>query len=222
MPGIVDTKSISDNNINRILEKKRIQLIIKRIFDFTVSSIGIIIISPILLVISILIKLDSKGPILFKQIRVGKNGKPFKIFKFRTMVVDAEKKGMQITVGRDSRTTKSGHVLRKTKLDELPQLFNVLTGEMSFVGPRPEVSRYVEMYDENQKSILKVRPGITDLASIKYRNENDLLAKSLDPEATYINEIMPKKIELNIEYLKNMSVLYDIKLIIRTVLVVIK
>lgn len=222
MPGIVDTKSISDNNINRILEKKRIQLIIKRIFDFTVSSIGIIIISPILLVISILIKLDSKGPILFKQIRVGKNGKPFKIFKFRTMVVDAEKKGMQITVGRDSRITKSGHVLRKTKLDELPQLFNVLTGEMSFVGPRPEVPRYVEMYDENQKSILKVRPGITDLASIKYRNENDLLAKSLDPEATYINEIMPKKIELNIEYLKNMSVLYDIKLIIRTVLVVIK
>ena len=222
MPGIVETKSISDNNINRILEKKRIQLIIKRIFDFTVSSIGIIIISPILLVISILIKLDSKGPILFKQIRVGKNGKPFKIFKFRTMVVDAEKKGMQITVGRDSRITKSGHVLRKTKLDELPQLFNVLTGEMSFVGPRPEVPRYVEMYDENQKSILKVRPGITDLASIKYRNENDLLAKSLDPEATYINEIMPKKIELNIEYLKNMSVLYDIKLIIRTVLVVIK
>ena len=222
MPGIADTKSISDNNINRILEKKRIQLLVKRIFDFTVSLIGIVIISPILLVISILIKLDSKGPILFKQIRVGKNGKPFKIFKFRTMVVDAEKKGMQITVGRDSRITKSGHVLRKTKLDELPQLFNVLTGEMSFVGPRPEVPRYVEMYDENQKSILKVRPGITDLASIEYRNENDLLAKSLDPEATYINEIMPKKIELNIEYLKNMSVLYDIKLIIRTVLVVIK
>lgn len=222
MPGIVDAKSISDNNINRILEKKRIQLLIKRIFDFTVSLIGIVIISPILLVISILIKLDSKGPILFKQIRVGKNGKPFKIFKFRTMVVDAEKKGMQITVGSDSRITKSGLVLRKTKLDELPQLFNVLTGEMSFVGPRPEVPRYVEMYDENQKSILKVRPGITDLASIKYRNENDLLAKSLDPEATYINEIMPKKIELNIEYLKNMSVLYDLKLIIRTVLVVIK
>lgn len=222
MPGIADTKSISDNNINRVLEKKRIQLLIKRIFDFTVSLIGIVIVSPILLVISILIKLDSKGPILFKQIRVGKNGKPFKIFKFRTMVVDAEKKGMQITVGRDSRITKSGHVLRKTKLDELPQLFNVLTGEMSFVGPRPEVPRYVEMYDENQKSILKVRPGITDLASIEYRNENDLLAKSLDPEATYINEIMPKKIELNIEYLKNMSVLYDIKLIIRTVLVVIK
>lgn len=222
MPGIADTKSVSDNNINRILEKKRIQLLIKRIFDFTVSLIGIIIISPILLVISILIKLGSKGPILFKQIRVGKNGKPFKIFKFRTMVVDAEKKGMQITVGRDSRITKSGHVLRKTKLDELPQLFNVLTGEMSFVGPRPEVPRYVEMYDENQKNILKVRPGITDLASIEYRNENDILAKSSDPEATYINEIMPKKIELNIEYLKNMSVLYDIKLIIRTVLVVIK
>ena len=222
MPGIVDTKSISDNNINRILEKKRIQLLIKRIFDFTVSLIGIVIISPILLVISILIKLDSKGPILFKQIRVGKNGKPFKIFKFRTMVVDAEKKGMQITVGRDSRITKSGHILRKTKFDELPQLFNVLTGEMSFVGPRPEVPRYVEMYDENQKNILKVRPGITDLASIEYRNENDLLAKSLDPEATYINEIMPKKIELNIEYLKNMSVLYDIKLIIGTITILFK
>lgn len=222
MPGISDTKNISNNNTNKILENKRIQLLIKRIFDFTLSLIGIVIISPILLVISILIKLDSKGPILFKQIRVGKNGKPFKIFKFRTMVVDAEKKGMQITVGRDSRITRSGHVLRKTKLDELPQLFNVLIGEMSFVGPRPEVPRYVEMYDENQKNILKVRPGITDLASIEYRNENDLLAKSLDPEATYINEIMPKKIELNIEYLKNMSVLYDIKLIIRTVVVVIK
>lgn len=222
MPGIADSKNISEVNINSILEKKRIQLLIKRIFDFTVSLVGILIISPILLVISILIKLDSKGPILFKQIRVGKNGKKFKIFKFRTMVIDAEKKGMQITVGRDSRITKAGIILRKAKLDELPQLFNVLIGEMSFVGPRPEVPRYVEMYDENQKDILKVRPGITDLASIEYRNENDLLAKSLDPEATYINEIMPKKVELNIEYLKNMSVLYDIKLIIRTVFVVLK
>ena len=217
-----DIQITSCVDINKLLERKKTQLLIKRAFDFFVSLIGLVIISPILLLIVILIKLDSRGPVLFKQIRVGINGSHFKIFKFRTMVVDAEKNGMQITTGNDPRITKSGHILRKSKLDELPQLINVLIGDMSFVGARPEVPRYVEMYNESQKSILKVRPGITDLASIEYRDENVLLAKSSNPERTYITEIMPRKIELNIEYLKNMSLLYDIKLIFRTILVVFK
>lgn len=221
MPDTKGKKNVTDININGILEKKKAQLFIKGIFDFIVSLLGAIIISPILLIIAILIKLDSKGPILFKQARVGKNGKEFKILKFRTMKVESEKKGIQLTVGKDPRITKVGHILRKTKLDELPQLFNVLMGEMSFVGPRPEVPRYVELYNSYQKCILKIRPGITDLASIKYRNENDLLGKSLDPEYTYIHEIMPEKIELNLEYLNNMSIFYDVKLIIKTILVVI-
>lgn len=209
-------------NIDGILEQKKGQLLLKRVFDFIISLIGLIFIGPFLLVIAMLVKLDSKGPVLFKQVRVGKNEKEFKILKFRTMIIDAEKKGMQITVGKDSRITKTGHFLRKFKLDELPQLINVLIGDMSFVGPRPEVPRYVAMYDEIQRDILKIRPGITDLASIEYRHENNLLAQSSDPEDAYINEIMPRKIELNIEYLMNMSILYDIKLILRTVLVVFK
>lgn len=217
-----ETKNSAEINISRIIEKKRTQLAIKRFFDLSVSLFGIIILSPILIMISILIKIDSRGPVFFKQVRVGKDGKHFKIFKFRTMVVDAERKGMQITVGKDPRITRIGHILRKAKLDELPQLFNVFLGEMSFVGPRPEVPRYVEMYNESQKNILKVLPGITDLASIEFRNENDILAKSSDPEATYINEIMPKKLDLNAEYIRNLSVIYDIKLILRTILVVLK
>ncbi len=209
-------------NIDEILSKRKIQLVIKRLFDIVVSFIGLLILSPIFLVIGIIIKLDSKGPIFFRQVRVGKNGKKFKIFKFRTMVVDAEKKGLHITVDGDSRITKSGKFLRKFKIDELPQLINVLIGDMSFVGPRPEVPKYVEMYDENQRSILKIRPGITDIASIEYRDENSILAQSKNPEETYINEIMPRKIELNFKYIENMSVIYDIKLIIETIFKVIK
>jgi len=217
---VKDIVDISDINIQSILDEKKIELFIKRAFDIIVSLLAIIILSPLLLLISILIKLDSKGPVFFRQIRVGKNGVHFKIIKFRTMVSNAEKKGLQITVGKDPRITRIGHFLRKTKLDELPQLFNVLIGDMSFVGPRPEVPKYVEMYDEYQKIILKIRPGITDLASIEYQNENDLLANCLDPESTYIREIIPRKIELSIEYLRNISVLYDIKLIIRTILAI--
>lgn len=133
------------------------------------------------------------------------------------MVVDAEKKGMQITVGRDSRITKSGHFLRKFKLDELPQLINVLLGDMSFVGPRPEVPKYVAMYDEKQINVLKVKPGITDLASIEYKDENTLLGQSDDPEKTYIEEIMPRKLKLNIEYIMNLSIIFDTKLIFKTI-----
>ena len=213
---------LSPKKIDEILNRRKFQLIIKRGFDIVVSFIGLLILLPIFLIVAIIIKLDSKGPIFFRQVRVGKNGKEFKIFKFRTMVVDAEEKGMQITVDGDSRITKPGNFLRRSKIDELPQLINVLIGDMSFVGPRPEVPKYVAMYDENQRSILKIRPGITDIASIEYRDENSILAQSKNPEEAYINEIMPRKIELNFKYIENMSVIYDIKLIIETIFKVIK
>lgn len=215
-------KQMTCIDIDQLLKKRRVQLILKRSFDIIISVIGLLFLVPIFLIIAIVIKIDSKGPVFFKQIRVGKNGREFKIFKFRTMKENAEKKGMQITINGDSRITKSGYFLRKYKIDELPQLINVLIGDMSFVGPRPEVPKYVAMYDENQRSILKIRPGITDIASIKYRDENSILAKSEDPEQTYIQDIMPRKIELNIKYIKNMSVLYDIGLIIKTISKVIR
>jgi lipopolysaccharide/colanic/teichoic acid biosynthesis glycosyltransferase len=208
---------ISLSEIDELLERKRFQLFLKRIFDIVFSLLGLIILLPVFLVIAIIIKMDSKGPVFFRQVRVGKDGKEFKILKFRTMVVDAEKKGMQITVGRDSRITKSGHFLRKFKLDELPQLINVLLGDMSFVGPRPEVPKYVAMYDEKQINVLKVKPGITDLASIEYKDENTLLGQSDDPEKTYIEEIMPRKLKLNIEYIMNLSIIFDTKLIFKTI-----
>lgn len=204
--------------VEEILEKKKFSLLLKRCFDFLVSGIAIVALIPLFIIVGILIKTGSKGSVLFKQIRVGKNGEEFKILKFRTMVVDAEKLGMQITVGQDKRITKVGKILRKTKLDELPQLGNVFLGDMSFVGPRPEVPKYVNMYTEEQKKVLLVRPGITDLASIEFRNENDILANSENPEKTYIKEIMPKKLELNFEYIKNVSVISDIKIIINTLI----
>lgn len=213
---------ISQQDIEKNLKKKRMQLKFKRIFDFFISLLGFIFLSPLLLIISIMIKLNSKGPIFFKQTRVGKDEVNFKILKFRTMVTNSEKLGMQITVGKDPRITKIGYYLRKYKLDELPQLINVLKGEMSFVGPRPEVPKYVELYTNYQKNILKIKPGITDLASIEYRDESNLLSKSKNPEDTYINEIMQKKIELNMEYLQNISLLYDVKLILKTIMVIIK
>lgn len=209
--------NINSFDVNKILEKKKGQLILKRLFDIIVSSLGIIILSPFLLLTALIIKLDSKGPVFFKQIRVGKDEKQFKIYKFRTMVFDAEKQGLQITVGADPRITKTGRFLRKYKLDEFPQLFNVFIGNMSFVGPRPEVPKYTALYDNKQKSILKLRPGITEEASIKYKDESEILAKSSCPEKTYIEEIMPKKIELNLNYMKNISLLYDISLMLKTI-----
>ncbi len=191
---------------------------VKRIFDFIASLIGVIIISPILIVVAICIKLDSKGNILFLQKRVGKNGEPFYIYKFRTMVTDAEKLGAQITVGKDSRITKVGAVLRKYKIDELPQLFNVLKGDMSLVGPRPEVPKYVELYTEEERKVLEVRPGITDLASLRYRDENDILAKVENPEEYYINVIMKDKLKLNLEYIEKSNIIFDIYLIIKTII----
>lgn len=207
-------------NFDALLKKKRFSLFFKRCFDICASFFGIIFLSPILIVCAILVGCGSKGGVFFRQIRVGKNGKCFRILKFRTMVVDAESKGMQITVGADNRITGVGKFLRKTKLDELPQLFNVLVGQMSFVGPRPEVPKYVDMYTEYQKNVLRIRPGITELASIVYRDENEVLAESDDPEQTYINEVMQKKLELNMEYMQKMGLFYDIKLIFKTLLAI--
>lgn len=191
---------------------------IKRLFDILASGIGIIVLSPLLLIIALRIKTGSDGPVFFKQVRVGKDGKEFEILKFRTMVVNAEKLGRQITVGADNRITKVGGFLRKYKLDELPQLFNVFKGDMSLVGPRPEVPRYVAMYTEEQRKVLSVKPGITDLASIRYRDENELLGKAENPDEFYINTIMPDKLALNMEYIKKSNVFYDIYIIIETII----
>lgn len=192
----------------------------KRAFDFIFSFIGLILLSPIFLIISLLIALSSKGGVFYKQTRVGKDNIDFKVYKFRSMIVNADKKGL-LSIGkdgRDPRITKIGYILRKYKLDELPQLINVLKGDMSLVGPRPEVRKYVDLYDNKQKEILKVRPGITDIASITFRNENDLLSQSPNPEQYYIQEIMPKKISLSLEYVKTRTLIKDIKLIFKTIL----
>ncbi|MEH7235741.1 sugar transferase [Bacillus sp. JJ1562] len=195
---------------------------VKRFFDIVVSLIGLIILSPLLLIIAILIKVDSKGPVFFKQVRVGQHEKEFKILKFRTMVVDAEKQGKQITVGKDSRITRVGHFLRKYKVDEFPQLINVLIGDMSLVGPRPEVPKYTKYYNAAQKAIFEIKPGITDYASIKYSDESELLGKAENPEKTYIEEIMVDKLHYNLEYLRNRSVIEDISIIMKTVLKILK
>ena len=194
---------------------------LKRIFDIISSLFGLILLLPFMIIIAILIKLDSKGPIFFKQVRVTKNGREFKIFKYRTMRVGSDKFS-QITVGKDSRITKVGDFLRKYKLDEIPQLINVLIGDMSLVGPRPEVPKYVALYTEEQREILKVRAGITDYASIEFSNENDILADEADPEKAYIEKIMPRKIELNKKYLSEISVMTDIKIILLTIKKILK
>lgn len=176
-----------------------------RFFDFIFSFIGILILLPFLIVISLIIAFDSRGGIFFFQNRVGQYGKDFRLWKFRTMYVDSEKHG-QITLGTgDSRITRSGKFLRKYKLDELPQLVNVLIGEMSLVGPRPEVRKYVDLYNEEQKKVLAVKPGVTDYASIEYADENAILEKSSDPLKTYVEEVMPAKIKLNMKYIEDPS-----------------
>lgn len=210
------TENIDLIDFDAVLKKKRAALFFKRCFDVFASLFGLLFLAIPFVFIAIAIKTSSKGPVYFRQERVGKNGKLFRIFKFRTMVSDAESKGMQITVGADSRITKVGKFLRKTKIDELPQLINVLLGQMSFVGPRPEVPHYVELYTDYQRNVLRIKPGITELASIIYKDENEVLAQSDDPEKTYIEEIMPKKIGINMEYIQKMNVFYDIKLIFKT------
>lgn len=190
---------------------------LKRIFDILFSLVMIILLSPLLLMIVLIILLDDPvGGVIFRQERVGKNGIPFRLLKFRTMRPAAERGG-QLTVGaRDPRITRAGYYLRKYKVDELPQLFNVLVGDMSVVGPRPEVPRYVALYSPEQRQVLEIKPGITDYASLEYFAESELLARSPDPEKTYIEEVMPAKLKLNLQYRKEMNLLTDIKIILKT------
>jgi lipopolysaccharide/colanic/teichoic acid biosynthesis glycosyltransferase len=188
----------------------------KRAFDLFWSTLGLTLLSPLLVLVALAVKLEDGGPVYFRQVRIGRGGRPFRIWKFRTMIVDAERQGRSITVGQDSRITRVGRHLRYTKLDEIPQLLNVLAGEMSFVGPRPEVPRYVELYSEAQRSILALRPGITDLASIKYRNESDLLAQAEDPDATYVQVLLPDKIRINLAYASHAGLWSDFLVILAT------
>ena len=194
----------------------------KRVFDVLFSFSMIIITSPILIVTSVLIKIESlNSPVLFKQIRTGKGNQPFKIFKFRSMK-SISRNNSPLTVGNDSRITKVGKYIRKFKIDELPQFFNVLKGDMSVVGPRPEIPEFTNMYNEKQLKVLSMRPGITDNASILYFNEGELLAKSSNPKETYINEVMPDKLKMNMEYFENRTIIVDFKIIFKTLLKILR
>ncbi len=187
-----------------------------RFFDIIFSALGLIVLLPIFAAICLKIKIGSKGGCFFIQERIGKDGKPFGLYKFRTMRIGADSEGL-LTVGEhDARITRVGYFLRKTKMDELPQLWNVLKGDMSLVGPRPEVRKYVELYTDEQRKVLRVRPGITDYASIEYANENELLSKAQDPDRTYIEEVMPDKIKLNMRYLEHYTVSEYFKIIFLT------
>lgn len=194
----------------------------KRIFDVISSAFGLLVLSPLFLILAIWIKIDSKGPVFYKQVRVGRGNKDFKLFKFRSMRVGSDKKGLITVGGRDPRVTRSGYFIRKFKLDELPQLINVFLGEMSLVGPRPEVRHYVDMYSPEQMKVLEVRPGVTDYASLEYFNENILLEASSDPEKTYIEEVMPAKIALNMKFINNPTFGEYLKIIFLTVWQVLK
>ncbi|UKM63969.1 sugar transferase [Flavobacteriaceae bacterium GSB9] len=196
-------------------------MVIKRIFDILFSAIGLVVLSPLLIIIAILIKLDSKGPVFFIQGRVGKNNKDFNIYKFRTMRTASDKKGLLTLGNNDSRITKIGYFLRRYKIDEFPQLINILKGDMSFVGPRPELRYYVNFYNEDDMSIFQVRPGITGLASLKYRNEVELLKAAKNPEEFFIKAIIPDKLKFNKEYIKKRNFFFDLKLIGLTVIKVI-
>jgi len=188
----------------------------KRTFDLFWSILGLALLSPLLVLLAVAVRLEDGGPAFFRQVRIGRGGRPFAIWKFRSMVVDAERLGRAITVGQDSRITRIGRYLRNTKLDEIPQLLNVVTGDMSLVGPRPEVPRYVALYTEDQRAILALRPGITDLASIKYRNEGELLALAENPDETYVQIMMPDKIRLNLAYAAQASLWSDFLVILAT------
>jgi lipopolysaccharide/colanic/teichoic acid biosynthesis glycosyltransferase len=193
-------------------------MLAKRLFDLFWSILGLVLLSPLFLIVAVWIKRDSPGSVFFRQVRVGRFEIPFRIYKFRTMVVDAEKKGLQLTSGKDPRITRSGDFLRRTKIDELPQLINVLKGEMSLVGPRPEVPKYVEYYPNDAKKVVfSLCPGITDYAAILFRNENDILEGAEDPEGTYLNQILPEKIALYLKYAKERSFWLDFRLIIGTI-----
>lgn len=198
-------------------------MLAKRCFDLLFTIPGLIFLSPLFIVIAVWIKLDSTGEVFFRQKRVGLHGRIFEILKFRTMIAEAPKQGLQITVGQDNRITRCGYILRKYKLDELPQLINVLIGDMSLVGPRPEVPRYIAEYTKRERDIvLSVRPGITDNASIAYRDESSVLAQASSPEETYIQEILPIKISYYIDYVHNRSLWNDFIIIWRTFAAILK
>lgn len=196
--------------------------ITKRVFDIVACVTAGLVLCPLWLCIGLAVACGSKGGAFYRQTRVGRNGKEFKLLKFRTMRQDADKIGGLITVGEDSRVTRIGKFLRNYKLDELPQFLNIIKGDMSIVGPRPEVPKYVALYDERQRRVLSVRPGLTDYASIEYISENELLAQSADPDKTYIEEIMPAKLELNLKYIDNQSIMEDLRLIFKTLFSIVK
>lgn len=191
----------------------------KRMFDLAGAVLGLLLLWPVFVLIGLLIKLDDGGPAFFRQERVGYCGRPFRIWKFRSMGTQAKPLGLQLTVGEDPRITRTGRWLRRLKLDELPQLLNVLSGDMSLVGPRPEVPKYVALYDATQRRVLDLVPGITDIASLEYRNENEFLGNASDPETAYIERIMPAKIELNLAYAKRASVITDLVVVLSTALI---
>ena len=205
-----------------ILKKKKLSLILKRIFDIVVSFIMLIILSPVFVFLGIAIKIDSKGPVFFRQERITKYGKTFKIFKFRTMVNNAEKLGTQVTVGNDARITKVGKFIRDCRLDEIAQLLNILTGDMTFVGTRPEVRKYVNHYTKEMMATLLLPAGVTSLASIYYKDEAKLLDKSNNPDKTYIEEVLPGKMKYNLQSIKEFNFFEDIKTMLKTVVAVIK
>jgi homopolymeric O-antigen transport system permease protein len=194
----------------------------KRVFDLVIALLGLVVFSPVLILAAVLVKLDSPGPVFFRQKRIGKGFQPFFIYKFRTMVYDAPHKGGAITVGADPRITRLGRILRKSKVDELPQLFNILRGEMSFVGPRPEVPQYVELFRQDYEEILQILPGVTDLSSLKYRNEAEILQHAENPEEEYVAHVLPDKIKLAREYLLWSSFFFDLRMIFKTVLALVR
>lgn len=205
-----------------ILRKKRAGLAAKRLFDIVVSLLMILLLSPLMLIIAIWIKCDSKGPVMFRQVRITTGGREFRIFKFRTMVTDAEKLGTQVTVGQDPRITRSGRFLRKLRLDEVPQLFNVLAGDMSFVGTRPEVPRYVERYTPEMWATLLLPAGITSEASIRYKDEDELLSGAEDVDRVYVEQVLPEKMKYNLNYLREFSFWKDIAIMFETVIAVLR
>lgn len=206
----------------RHLNRKRTSMAVKRLFDIFMSSFLLVVLSPLMLVLAIWIKTDSKGPVFFRQERITRYGRKFKIFKFRTMVNDAEKMGSQVTVGGDSRITRVGQVIRKYRLDEIPQLINVLSGDMTFVGTRPEVEKYVKAYSKSMLATLLMPAGITSEASIRYKDEDKLLENAKDVDRTYIKKVLPGKMRYNLDYLKKFSFFRDLNICIETVLAVFK
>lgn len=205
-----------------ILQKKKVSLILKRIFDIIMSIIMILLLSPVLIGVSIWIKLDSKGPVFYRQARITQYGREFRIFKFRTMVTGADKIGTLVTTKNDSRITRVGEKIRKCRLDEIPQLFNIFLGDMSFVGTRPEVKKYVDAYTDEMMATLLLPAGVTSLASIQYRDEDEILAKYVDEEHSvdevYVEKILPDKMKYNLKYLKSFSIVEDIVLCVKTVI----